>query len=512
MKSVFAAACTGCVPVAAVLIASFMFEYPLGQSVPERPKQTLRTAPSSIEAVQQAPPTRRARLVQPPLTSGIEFSAVGRRPETPPRLAAQQRREAQPAPSSVPIETEVVATATGKTQLPEDLQRRALERATGLRDLSRDAFDRGLMPLSDFSDRLNVSLRIRMKTSEGQTNADTRAQTALADHIRDLQAAAGRLERLGQPSSAGWAGDVTYAKLLVANASLMKAEHLSEQSAAAKLARESRALAVLHFRQREADFAIGLATLPQMSRAAAHLNPDGRNMILPPRASGDTSPPMSAWRTYRDRLERIATRTSGGTQRGAGFGRDDYLQSAKFELSRINGMISAATGNQRAAARAFVDADQFAGQAFDSRMKFFSTGTADLASLTSSWQARSELHNVMKAVGLPVPGQSSAQRRADLGRLSDVASGIRDPRGRNAADVSMVHGLKSLQEMRATPGKAIAAGNTRQRQTVPQSTGAGRWWIDPKGNDRMLGVARVWERSKHVDLERSREVVARQVF
>ncbi len=222
----------------------------------------------------------------------------------------------------------------------------------------------------------------------------------------------------------------------------------TQSSAAETSARRSRMLANRHFQLRSDDFSLGLAGLPQMSRAASFLSGDGRPMTLERGASRATQPQIDAWRQYRDRLQKIARQTGELAHRGAQVGRQDYLDSARFELARASAILAGSSGNKQAAARHLRDADRWAEVSFGTRRAFFDKGTASLADLTWSWQARRDLHELMDQSGYSVGESAVRQREADLWRLKNIAGSIDDLRGRNRADVLMVRGLDSLETLR----------------------------------------------------------------
>jgi hypothetical protein len=104
-------------------------------------------------------------------------------------------------------------------------------------------------------------------------------------------------------------------------------------------------------------------------------------------------------------------------------------------------------GQPQQVASDLAKADGYAQAAFAAQRKYHETGTASLADLTSTWWQRDALHRQMQTADVKPPG--TQQHAANFGTLSRLADQLTDRRGRNAADVTMVHALGRLRELNA---------------------------------------------------------------
>lgn len=484
MKSVFVSACAGCTPLTLILVGSLVVGFPVWQTAPTRttnsgPPAVRSWAPTATIPVMTV--SRRTTFSPVEVLPGLPAIGPPIREVSDPVIVAQSEPQLHQDRPGVDSSVRVYSAQRRRRKDEHRFLNQIEQQAIDLRQASRDAFNRGLMPLPDLADRLDASLRMRMQVAESK-NGPGAGQAELASHIRDLQSAAERLQRLGQPAAAGWAADVTYARLLVANARLTRDELLDDSAAASQAAAFSVSLAQKHFELRNDDFSLGLAGLPQMARAASYLSVDGRPMTFETTAPRATRPPSNAWRQYRKRLQQIVRQTGGMAQRGAEVGRTDYLQLAQGELAQATAIVEQLAGNRQAAERSFRDADRLVGDSFATRMSFYSSGTASLADLTWSWQQRSEIQTLMSRSGYQVSKESGRQQQDDLGMLMNVADGIRDLRGRNRADVLMVRSLDSLntlreskkdqQQTRSQPGRSAPAETNQSAQRVVVVTGS----------------------------------------
>jgi len=302
---------------------------------------------------------------------------------------------------------------------------------------SRDAFDRGLMSLSDYADHLDAALSINTALSTLQNSEQARSRS-LMRQAAVLRGAVGEIERLGQPGAKGWVSDLAQAKLLVANADIALAQARGDAHAAARHSQRANGLAWDNFNKRLADFKVGLATLPQMSRAASHLSTDGRAFSA---SSTNSRQQVAKLHEYHEHLGQIAKDTNRLSKRGAGVGRKDRVHMAKLELAKTDALIAGADGRQDAALGALHAADRSADQLYQAQLKFHRTGTASLFDLTRTWAERESLHQEIEHNG-------QAPKTAGQHQLVNLAGNTRDTRGRNAADVALVHSMGLLVQLK----------------------------------------------------------------
>lgn len=355
-----------------------------------------------------------------------------------------------------PAEPNESVPATKQPKVKARTLQKAERLSTQLMQQSGEAFHLGLMGLADYVDRLSVAVSLNSAIAENAKSDAVRIK-ALTQQAAALQDALDRLEKFNQPAAKGWAADVAYAQLLAARARVeLNPPHSTATAQQSSL--QIQQLALRQFEQRNADYHVGLAGLPEMSRAASYLGLPASDAAKA--NEGERGRQIALMTEYRDRLSRYASKTDALSQRGAELGRDDKLSIAQFELARTSGVLAGLEGNKSRAAAEFAKADRHAQQAFDAQSRYHQHGTASLADLTLTWQLQDGLHQQMPLVGAkPAEGDRHGANFTLLNRMADQ---LKDKRGRNAADISMVHSLGALREL-TVPAKATAS---RERETT----------------------------------------------
>jgi len=342
---------------------------------------------------------------------------------------------------------------------------------------SESAFDRGLMSLPNYADQLNSALRLKVQLAAERGSSRDR-RDAIAEQVRMLQQAVGRLEEFNQPASKGWAADTAYAQQLAADAAVQLAREEGDEEAGLAARQKSAGLALRQFELRLADFRVGLATLPQMSRAAAKMTID---FTLPsPQAKEFEQAMVSNLTQYREALSDVSAQTDRLHQRGAGLGRIDRAEMAGYELARTTAILAQANGNSELAHAGMADAEVMAQQAFDAQLGFYEKGTASLFDLTSNWRSREISHQKSDLLGIAVSDQARQRQQDNLQELRRLADGLADRRGRNAADVTFVRALdfmaqsdarrRSARDKTENESPASSAPGREQPENAPQTS------------------------------------------
>ena len=340
-------------------------------------------------------------------------------------------------------ESAAVPARNSQTKLPSDalrFLRTSSDTASLLRSESRAAFERGLLPLADYSDQLALALKMELAAADVRGSEAGRSE-ALAAHAQQLQAAAGLLQQFNQPAARGWQADLAEADFLAAEAAVLATTNPQNAASRAQARQLVSDRARNQYALRLADFENGLATLSDLSHAASHM-------------AGDLSEPEIAEAAipglidYQTRMQQILINTENLAQRGADGGRIDHVHQAQFELSRSSLLLAGLSKNEPTASTAFQNADQAGRDLLASEARLYDSGTATLFELAQSWSQWQELHRQAKHFDIEIPEASSGQQQSELQRLTELADRQTDLRGRIAADVTMVHSLKILTDLR----------------------------------------------------------------
>lgn len=334
--------------------------------------------------------------------------------------------------------------------------------------LARDAFERGLMPLSDFADQTQAALEIRLSIAGLQQ--DRKAQvSALAAHADLMRNAAKQLQAFNQPAAVGWEADAAYSQLLVANADIRLAVARGDRAAFAAAVERSRVLAETHYDLRLADFDQGLASLPSLARAASYLS---TNVGLPAGNRPNPTAEPSKLAEYLARLDDVVAQTTELSELGAGVGREDRIHQANFELAKAAAQTALQQKDLSSAIESFKMAAESSQAWFRSQTEFYETGTASLREVTDAWWSRVELSDLAQRAGLKPDAAMARETDADLGDLKQLIAATEDRQGRIAADVAHVKSLESLQGLwaREHAVAALSRSNTEGAiKTSPKS-------------------------------------------
>ena len=349
--------------------------------------------------------------------------------------------------------TTVIVPDSAQKEQPRKLsapERRLVDRTTSLANrLTREsysAFERGLMPLDDLADRMQAALS--MRTAASQINRDESARiAALADYAKQISRAQRQIARFDQPGAQGWAADLAYAELLASNAQADLARAGNDVAKTRRWEIQSRTLAAQHFKLRLSDYRdLGHARLNQLSRAASYLSGSTGAPSGTGGANDDANLPLL--QTYQRTLKDVLGRVDRLASAGAGLGRGDLVAQSRHDLARAEGLLASAQGNHEAANQAFVQSENFANTMLDQRLRFYAKGTASLSDLTSAWQQSKSVAQILSGSANADVADGMANRsRRNLARLLQLADGLTDDRGRNASDVTLVHGLDAIERL-----------------------------------------------------------------
>ena len=318
--------------------------------------------------------------------------------------------------------------------------RTSSDTASLLRSESRAAFERGLLPLADYSDQLALALKMELAAADVRGSEAGRSE-ALAAHAQQLQAAAGLLQQFNQPAARGWQADLAQADFLAAEAAVLATTNPQNAASRAQARQLVSDRARNQYALRLADFESGLATLSDLSHAASLMAGD----LSEPEIADAAIPGLI---DYQARMQQILINTENLAQRGADGGRIDHIHQAQFELSRSSLLLAGLSKNEPTASTAFQTADQAGRELLASEARLYDSGTATLFDLAQSWSQWQELHRQAKHFEIEIPEASSRQQQSGLQRLTELADRQTDLRGRIAADVTMVHSLKILTDLR----------------------------------------------------------------
>lgn len=318
--------------------------------------------------------------------------------------------------------------------------RTSSDTASLLRSESRAAFERGLLPLADYSDQLALALKMELAAADVRGSEAGRSES-LAAHAQQLQAAAGLLQQFNQPAARGWQADLAEADFLAAEAAVLATTNPQNAASRAQARQLVSDRARNQYALRLADFENGLATLSDLSHAASLMAGD----LSEPEIADAAIPGLI---DYQARMQQILINTENLAQRGADGGRIDHIHQAQFELSRSSLLLAGLSKNEPTASTAFQNADQAGRDLLASEARLYDSGTATLFELAQSWSQWQELHRQAKHFDIDIPEASSRQQQSGLLRLTELADRQTDLRGRIAADVTMVHSLKILTDLR----------------------------------------------------------------
>jgi hypothetical protein len=293
-------------------------------------------------------------------------------------------------------------------------------RSTSLRLVngSFDSFQRGLMPLHDHLEQLQLAaeadFRLAGKAGQG---------AVAARHLERMRRVELALREFDAPNAEGWRADLFLSQALVAQAEYELA--LTEQNAAVAdfAAQRARTLAERHLIERRYDSSVGLASLPTLLQAEM-LTPDGA-------ARG------------RELLVEAVRQTRRWNQLGAGIGRSDKLAEAEFELARFD-FFTAFDSESQDIEASFTAASEASAKVLTQRIEFYKNGTASLYDIARSWWNMRELVEYAASTKTGVSQEAIEQSRANLEQVVEMATAKEDRQGRIAADIAYVSLLNDI--------------------------------------------------------------------
>lgn len=431
----------------------------------------------------QEPSTKPAGVIPPRVQTAREATETPSQNSRPDRDSQPATTDSNARPTTAaPMSGQGSAPAAPKLtarqiemlkQTPAEQQRifqDATDRAALSIRTSKESFDRGLMPLSDFTDQSLAALEIQIAVAD--LRGDRRARvTALSDHFELMKTAAKQLQKFDQPGAEGWAADLAYINLLATNSELRLAVVRGDQGAYSRAAELGAKLAEEHYTQRLADFQTGHASLSQLARAASYLTTSSG---LPGGVKG-AIPGMGKFQEYMAALDDVVTQTQKFAEQGAGVGREDRLYHAQFELARAEGQAALMRRRPEAAIVAFDQAMDSAKAWYGAQVKFHETGTASLREITQAWWSRAELSDLTARSGFTPDDTAQKAQQADFEQILKLVSNTTDRQGRIEADIAYVQSLQALDELwtrqRAVQAMAAVKNATAVKPPVPRSGG-----------------------------------------
>jgi len=350
--------------------------------------------------------------------------------------------EAVRRPLTVPLPPEVTAAAQSGVQL---------------RRWSQSAFQRGLLNLGDHLEHLSAAeeAEVRLVAIEAKDtdNPTPELRQALQPRIDALRLAVQQMAAFRQPAAANWEADLRLGQYVLAQAEEEAAGLVGDRSAVMVAKGVQQHWAQAHYARRVFDARfLGHATPSEVTQAITFLN------ISPVRK--------------REALQRTVSQMKQWQRTGAGIGRADRTLDAQLQLALWD---VESRGSQTSASelrRGLVEADRLTARLFDVQREFHQHGTASLADLSRSWQTRRQVHLLANWVALPLPDQRTEALDRSSRELTHLAAGVKDHRGRMAADVEYVRllGLLHVVDRDELRDRRVASSATNERDdaTLPK--------------------------------------------
>jgi hypothetical protein len=365
--------------------------------------------------------------------AGTLFGADGEAPQ--PRI--EIRRGTQTSSSTTDVNPDTGVSTPVDRSAERELLAQAGPAAADLVTLSRDSFNRGLMPLRDYLEQTALVLQIDLMSSDAQNSTPA---TAWKSQVERLSDAARRLNRFNQPAAEGWASDVALAEWALADAEYHLAEAEKNTPVQEQAARRRADWAAEHVRRREWDVSIGAAPESSLARAmglfaaAEHASPE----------QGADEVRLRIHADYITQLSTIKVLTQEWAAQGAGIGRADRVLQTAAEVDLEHVASRDAEGKLVLNPQSLQAADATLHELFDVQLDFYGHGTADLYDLSRTWTVWRNLHVLASPKPDLLSDPQRSSRTTALRTLHDLAAQTEDLRGRNAADVKYVDLLTQL--------------------------------------------------------------------
>ena len=343
---------------------------------------------------------------------GGEKSGGSTKNVLPGTITSSRKDQTQPgAQPTAPAEEE---EESNDPPYSEEATLRIRTNGSQLADRSFDSFNRGLMPLHDHLDQLQLvaSSEFRLLPSDGTGGAAVAVR-----HLARVRKVERALRGLNEPNAAGYRADLLLAQAMVAQAEFDLASIQGEQAVAEFAAQRARILAERHLLERRFDSSLGLASLPTLVNA---------EMLTPAGAVRG-----------RELLVQAVRTTRRWSQLGSGLGRPDKVAEAEFELARFDFFVAFDSEEQNVG-RSFQVASRAAQRMLDRKIEYYRTGTASLYEIARTWQHMRELVEYAASTESGVTQETVDRSRANLNRIIQLARTKSDKRGRIAADLAYV--------------------------------------------------------------------------
>ncbi len=298
------------------------------------------------------------------------------------------------------------------------------------------------MPLNDYLRQVSLSYNLRrslVDLGEGGSRQDLVNQ-----EVARYQDVAQRLERFGQPAAEGWAGDAALAHVYLARAEAEAAYESGNQGAVNAALHQQADWANRLVQYRQFDNALGIAS-PQSLVEAEQLERRASLDALP------RNPTAAEFRTafegYRNQLAGMAEQVGRWSRDDAGIGRQDKLHEVRYEVAQADAILGLINGNNEARRTALESAQTELTSLFQTQKTFYSQGTAGLFDLARTWANRQSVYDQARDLKEFASPKTMASHAGDLEQLQTLADQTRDRRGRIAADVEYIAGLKAEREL-----------------------------------------------------------------
>ena len=355
-------------------------------------------------------------------------------------------RDGQPIVDRIPSGRAAAPAATGGTGQPPTaapaplpvrdpkLERQQKQHAESVRTISRvladksfDSYSRGLMPLEDHLEQLNLATSANYQLAKDAASQAVVASAHRQDVERILQALEDAQKVLGFEGAPGFTADLALSRAMLAQADVEIASLRNDKSALAAASEQAIGFAQQHLEIRRIDMSLGIATLSQLTHATL-LTPEGF-------ANGQTllSDVVDQRRAW------AAANASGG------LGRADYLAESELELARFRYFTALDTKNQTQAAEQLAAARTAADQIYATKLEYQASGTASMYDVARAWNLRRDVH-LMAGPESKTAREDATRDKTDFERVNELAASTTDLRGRNAADVSYVTLLRLVNE------------------------------------------------------------------
>lgn len=384
------------------------------------------TASAQTTAAQAAPQqttapkseTPKSKATDSPVAEGRKASTgnnpgrAGNQPAGPVRKSA--------TPPAPPAPQESSPSQFGR--VPPEVAESAAELVEG----SYDTFRRGLMPLRDHLDQLDIAWQAERKA------AANGAELHAVDlrQIERLERALETLEKFNQPASENWVTELFLIRAIHAQTrSLVLTGEGRDDEAADEHERAVR-MASVHLAQRESEgsgvIIPGIVINGVLQPAVIETANVERS---PVDAEEFLSNPMMLSHTWA-----LRTAESGRA--------DPRLLDAY-----VNGwrnLQASLDEESPEAAEHFAAADDAAQQLFSRQVEFYRRGSTSLYDTVRTLRLRDSLFDQVESHELTVSPDRAAQRRESLESLTELAENARDRRGRIASDIATIQLMSAV--------------------------------------------------------------------